>query len=447
MSTFLQVLRLVFWINPLQRALTCLGVILVVADSIVTLLYTNRLSLSLTGLIYALMVSLLTSGVYWRIASAPRIVRLAPHGRTRLLGSVAGLVLLIPLLWVLQNWLYFLLWVDPKYMPSMTGHLVELAGSVLMASVAAVGLFIASRSPFAALVVLVVVASPGIASTLFDVDLQRVLGPLPMVSALLALIWIPFSIWYLKARRISPPRWLASGGQDVLATAMVSWARPKSRREALERQLLGGTTVVWLALQWFVVLGLLLGLQWLLDRVGEPRDPKLVARVMYVSLCICPIVTTIVCFAAIRRSRALWLLATSSRVEFFASIDSILMRLNYLMALVHLSWLVALWFAFSWRHGPLLEQLDATQLNWLLLWVPEFFATNAQLARLPKWSSAIFAAGAMVVLWRLSATGERGNLLAVMLLVAAITATFVLRVLARHRWRDGDFPRKAIGQA
>jgi hypothetical protein len=264
---------------------------------------------------------------------------------------------------------------------------------------------------------------------------------LPTVTALLALIWIPFSIWYVTARRISPPRWLASGGQDVLATAKVSVTRPKTRREAMERLLLGGTTAVRIGLLWFVVLGLLLGLQWLFFRIGEPPDPDVRARVMYASLCICPIVTTIVSFAAIRRSRTPWLLATSSRTEFFGCIDGILMRLNYVMALVHAFWLIALWFAVSWQPGPFLEQLDAKQLNWMLLWVPGFFATNAQLARLWKWPIAAFAAAALFVLWRLSATGTRGHLLSAMLLIAAIVATYALRVLARRRWRDGDFPR------
>jgi hypothetical protein len=73
--------------------------------------------------------------------------------------------------------------------------------------------------------------------------------------------------------------------------------------------------------------------------------------------------------------------------------------------------------------------------------VPGLFATNAQLARLPKWPVAILAAGALVVVWRFSETGARAYLLAVMLLIAAIVATFALRVLARRRWRDGDFPR------
>lgn len=450
MSTFLQVLRLMFWINPLQRVLACLGVISIVASSILTLLYASpfpTFAVSLEGLIHTSMASMLMGGVYWRIASAPRIVRLAPHGRTRLLGSVAGLLLLIALLWTVDYWLLILRWVAPKYHPPLRDHLIGMAGCVAVGSVAAIGLFIASRSPVAALLVLIAVASPGLAITLFDVDLQRQVRPAPLVSALLALIWLPFAIWYLRARRISRPRWLASGGQDVLATATVSVARPKSRREAIERLLLGGTTAVQIGLLWFVVLGLLLGLQWLFFRAGEPPDPEVVVRVMHASLCICPIVATIVSFAAIRRSRAPWLLATSSRVEFFACIDRILMRLNYLMALVHAFWFIALWFAFSWQPGPFLEQLDAKQLNWMLLWVPGFFATNAQLARLWKWPVAAFAAGTLVILWRLSGTGTRGYLLSVLLLIAAIVATFALRVLARRRWRDGDFPRAATSSA
>ncbi len=445
MKTFLQVLRLAFWANPLQRALTCIGVLAIAVNSSGMLGFVWGDVLAFFML--TTVVSLLMGGVYWRIASAPRIVRLAPHGRTRLLGSFLVLLLLVALVWAAQQWLYYLRWVNPKYHLLLTLHLVELVGIALVASVAVTGLFVASRSPFAALVVLVVLVSPGLAVTLFEVDLQRRVQSAPRNLALLALIWIPFAIWYLKARRISPPRWLASGGQDVLATATVSAARPRSRQEAFERLLLGGTTIRQLGLLWFLVLGFLLGLQWLFVRVGDPRDPALVARVMYFSLCICPLVTTIVSFAAIRRSRAPWLLATSSRVEFFAGIDRILMRMNAVMVLVHAFWLVAVWLVYSRQPGPLLGQLDAAQLNWLLLWVPGFFATNAQLARLPKWPITLLATGALIFLWRLSAAGTRGYLFATLLLIAAVIATFALRVLARRRWRDGDFPRAATSAA
>lgn len=449
MSTFWQVLRLAFWINPLQRVLTCLGVVIVVTGLLLALPFPlpgSTLPLPFLGVLFISTASVLVGGVYLRLVSAPRIVRLAPHGRQRLLFSVIGLILLIALLWVSQYWLFFLRWVDPKFHPSFVSQLAGMAGSAVVTSAALVGLFIASRSPFAALLVVVVLFSPGLAAKYFDADL-RLLGGLRGELGTLALIWIPFGVWFLKVRRISAPHWLAGDGQDVLATTLISTTGPKSQREALERLLLGGTTVVRFGLQWLLVLALLLGMQWMLARVGDPSDPALVHRVMIASLCIVPIVTTVVSFAAIRRSRALWLLVTSSRVEFFACIDRILMRLNGVMVLVHALWLAVLWFAFSWPPGPFLEQLHSAQLNWMLLWVPGFFVVSAQLARLPKWPVAIVVLAALYFLWPLSAAGSLGYLATMLLLIVAIIATFALRVLARRRWREGDFPRVVTSAA
>ncbi len=100
MSTFLQMLRLAFWLNPLQRVLTCIGIALVVVEVLYTLFHGLAFlssSASTRGL-HVSAASLLMGGVYWRIVSAPRIVRLAPHGRARLLAGVLGVVLVVALL-------------------------------------------------------------------------------------------------------------------------------------------------------------------------------------------------------------------------------------------------------------------------------------------------------------------------------------------------------------
>ncbi|MEO8314931.1 MAG: hypothetical protein ABI645_09070 [Pseudomonadota bacterium] len=466
MRTFLQVLRLAFWINPLQRVLTCIGVVFIVTIGVGALsnsppyLVWHRgylpIDLLFSGSIIATIATLLMSGVYWRIASAPRIVRLAPRGRTRLIAGIIGVVLLVALLWAVY-WRFSAQWVHPEFPVSLTTYLAGVADSALLPSVAVVGLFIASRSPLAALAVLILLVSPGVASVLFDVNLLgymrgRILfsSPGPGALMLLALIWIPFTIWYLRARRISPPAWLGGDGQDVLATNMVSWARPRSRRVALERQLLGGITIVRFGLQWFVVLGLLLGLQWLLLRVGEPSEPAVVARVMYASLCICPVVTTVVSFAAIRRSRALWLLTASTRGEFFACVELILRRLHVVMMLVFASWLAVLWFSEYWQPGP---GMDRIWLLWGLSWLG-LFAIYAQFAGWPKWPVAIVAAGATFSVWGFFDAPASNHwsqaaegLTATSLIVTAGVASIALRWHAHRRWRKGDFPRAVTSTA
>ncbi len=457
MSTFWQVLRLAFWINPLQRVLTCIGVALMVGGVILALPFGvpgSTLPAPFLGVFFVSTTSVLVGGVYLRLISAPRIVRLAPHGRPRLLFSVMGLILVIALLWTLQYWLFFLRWVDPKFHPSFTSQLVGLADSAAVTSTALVGLFIASRSPFAALVVIFVLFSPGLAAKLFDADLRQLVGLRGSLGTL-ALIWIPFGVWYLNARRISAPGWLARSGQDVLATTLIIANRPESQREALERLLLGGTTVMRFGLQWFLVLALLLGMQWLLASVGDPSDPALVIRVMLASLCIVPIVTTIVSFAAIRRSRAIWLLATSSRGEFFSRIERILIRLNLVMALVCASWLVVLWLAQPKQPDSTLHLLSAGHFQLLALWVAGLFAIYTQLAGLPKWPIATLAATVLVyVLWvvnepadQVGMTDTAQVLAAVVLMIALTIATVALRWLAQRRWSNGDLPRAVTSPA
>ncbi len=154
--------------------------------------------------------------------------------------------------------------------------LASLVASAWFASVAVVRLFAASRSLLAALatlLVLVAVLSPSVTDILFRVLPQyggshQWVGIRHEVVPSIILIWVFFAIWYLRARRIHPPGWLVGGGHDVLATALVSTVAPQSRNEALQRQLLGGTTVIRLGAQWFVILGFLLGLQWLLAKSG-----------------------------------------------------------------------------------------------------------------------------------------------------------------------------------
>ncbi len=451
MSTFWQVLRIAFWVNPLQRVLTCIGAVIMVVGLILATpfgLPGSTLPLPFLGVFFISAASVLVGGVYLRLVSAPRIVRLAPRGRPRLLFSAIGLIMLIALLWMSQYWLFFLRWVDPKFYPSLASQLVGIADSAAVTSTALVGLFIASRSPFAALLVIFVLFTPGLAAKLLDVDLRQLNGLRGSLSTL-ALIWIPFSVWYLNVRRISAPGWLARDDQDVLATTLISATRPKSRQEALERLLLGGTTVVRFGIQWFLVLALLLGMQWALSRVGDPSEPVLVIRVMLASLCIVPIVTTVVGFAVIRRSRAIWLLSDSSRDESFRRIDRTLIRLNLVMALVCGCWLVVLWLAQQNQPDPSQFLMTEAYFQLLALWVAGLFAISTQLAGWPKWPVAVLAATVLFYAWwvtnepadRVGLNDATQVMAAVGLVIGLTMATVALRWLAQRRWCNGDLPR------
>jgi hypothetical protein len=455
MSTFLQVLRLAFWVNPLQRVLTCVGVATIAIAAGIgqrwpVVVFHPVSEILLSVLYLASAAVLLIGGVYWRLASASRIVRLAPHGRARLLGSVMGLVLLMGFAWHLPVWMFVL---PASGGFSLSEHLGSIAGLSIMATLAAMGMFIASRSPLAALVVLLVLVSRAVAASLFDVPLSRHGTAAPVLLAWLALIWTLFAAWYLRARRVSRPGWLSGGGDDVLATSLTSAAGPRSRNEALQRQLLGGTTILRFGAQWFVVLGLLLGLQWLLARLAQ-TDPTASAQVMYASLCLCPVVTTMVSFAAIRRSRTLWLLTGSTRGEFYSCVERILVRLNVVMALVFACGLAVLWFTQSWRTDPLIDQVGLANVHLLCLWITGLFAIYAQLARWPKWLVAVLAAATLVIVWWLTAVALRTHtekplevLLGIGLVITVPIAWIALRWQAQRRWREGDFPRAITSAA
>jgi hypothetical protein len=454
MKTFLQVLRLVFWTNALQRALVCIGAAAIIVDSILLFFFGGFGLASPVNFSVTAMICLLMGGVYWRMAAASRIVQIAPYGRIRLLGVFLGMLLLVALVESVPNWLSYRHWMNPEFIPFITWYLLRVADFLLVASMAVIGMFMASRSPLAALVVLIVVLSPAFADTFINMRSPRHLPPLLVWAALLVLIWLPFSIWYLRARRISPPRWLVGSGQEVLATSLVSSARPRSRRQALERQLLGGTTVIHLSLVWFVVIGLLLAMQWVIVSLSEPDDSIVVGRVMNASLCLCPIVTTIVSFAAIRRSRALWLLTSSTRAEFFHCVERILVRLNLAMALVFAIWLAALWFMQSWRSGPAEDQLGLAFVQVIILWLAGLFAIYAQLAGWPRWLVATIVAGMLMCLWWITtlpvttfSQQPATPLAATLLLMVVPVVGTALRWQALRRWREGDFPRVVTSMA
>ncbi len=64
-----------------------------------------------------------------------------------------------------------------------------------------------------------------------------------------------FAIWFLLARRVRPPGWLLPGGQSVLAAVALAESSNGvfGGSEALERLLMGGSSVSRLLIQWLLV--------------------------------------------------------------------------------------------------------------------------------------------------------------------------------------------------
>ena len=81
MKTFWQLLRIGFWMLPLQRALTVIGFMVLVAGQVFSLPYNmpgSSLPITFFGVMLMMIVPLLTGGVFLRMLSSSRALLLRP---------------------------------------------------------------------------------------------------------------------------------------------------------------------------------------------------------------------------------------------------------------------------------------------------------------------------------------------------------------------------------
>jgi hypothetical protein len=465
MSTWLRLLKLTFWMWPLQRVATVLGLGVLMFPGAALLGGTSYgYDWLAFGSLAAFGMPALFGGAFWRALSAPRSVQLAPAGRVRLLLAAAGIVATIALIWLAWQWL-FDLGVEPRFRTDLVGYRGLFVGVIAAATWWGLASFIASRSPLAMLLVLIFTFT---SAWLWDRYATGVLPQLwrqPWSIALPLLLWAAFGTWYLRTRRIRPPGWLLPGSQSVIAAVAMAETVGSglSRRVALERLLLGGSSVLRLLAQWLLVGGMLLAILLLLARQGE-QESRSVAHMSFAALILCPVIVAALAAGVIDRARGLWLPSGLSRTELLAHTETVLLKLTVGLWLLFAGFLALLWYTQPWRPG--LTLVDAM----LVLLLPSLLLATHALTR-PHgfdyyWSWPIVLLLCLFNCWQLLITwnpqdwfdaGATSYMLSSIVTLSdpligvephpwvwsalAGVATIGFHLMARHRWLAEDLPR------
>jgi hypothetical protein len=320
MKTFLQLLRIGFWMLPLQRWLTVIGAAVLVGGQVLHLPFNmpgSTLPVTFFGAALMMAVPLLAGGAFLRMLSASRALLLRPHARGRLLGSALAILLLVTCSWLLCYWMAFLQ-APPQYRPGAEAYLLMFAMTLSFGTQCAITLFIASRSPRWTLLVLLIWQLPGLLLHFLGVvDAARLLGgPVSLATSLV--VWMVFGIWYLRVRRIHASAWgkhasawgkKAEGDTGAAAEPVRA---PVSREQAMSRWLLAGVTPLQLGMQCLLAALAVLALQWVFAHGNEAR---VLNAMMFGTLSIVAAVGGAISRAMAGHARALWLAAGRTRLQ------------------------------------------------------------------------------------------------------------------------------------
>jgi hypothetical protein len=325
-KTFWQLLRVGFWMLPLQRALTVVGFLVLVGGQFSSLPMNapgSTLPVTFLGVMLMMIVPLLAGGVFLRMLSSSRALLLRPHARGRLLCGALGILVLATLAWVLCYWMAFLR-APPKFRPDAEQLLLMFALTANFGTLCTVALFVASRSPLWTLAILLAWQAPALLLHSLGVeDASRLLGG-PVSLAASAVVWVGFGAWYLRARRIHASTWRRRDEVTTTAVATdVARSLPLSPEQAMSRWVLANTTPLALGLQVLAACLVLLAIQWAL---GREAGLKPLQSMMFGVLSGATLVLAAVGSSMARRSRALWLAAGRNRLELHAWLERQLLR-------------------------------------------------------------------------------------------------------------------------
>lgn len=436
MSTFLQLLRVAFWMLPLQRWLTVIGAMVLVAGQVFDLPFNmpgSTLPLTFLGVSLMMIVPLLAGGVFLRMLSMSRALLLRPHARRRLLAGVIGILLLVTCVWTLCYWMAFLS-VPAKYQPNASSYLLMFALTLSFGTQCTVGLFIGSRSPLWTLVVLFAWQVPGLLLHLLGVeDAARLLGG-PVSVAMSAVVWLGFATWYLRARYVPASAWgrkdegTPPGTGPVAATAL-------TREQAMLRWAMGGSTPLRIGLQCLAAALAMLAIQWIFAHDSGMRP---LHAMMFGTLSLVAAVSGVVSSRMAASARSLWLQARRSRLQLHAWME---WRMLAVMSAVFVAVLlvgVSLWLAAPRPLLPpayllcalLAPGLAAAWLGLMQQHRRSLFDAVAGLAVLAGWFH-----GLVQPLYVGSATA-RWEVLA-----AQLGLALLLREVGYVRWRSADWRR------
>jgi hypothetical protein len=437
MSTFVQLLRLSFWMLPLQRWLTLLGAVVLLGG----LLFHppvnapgSTLPITFLGVGMMALVPMFAGGVFLRMLSTSRALLLRPHARGRLLAGAVGILLLVSSVWIFAYWAAFQQ-VPAKFRPALEEYSLMLAMTLSFGTLCAVALFIASRSPVWTLLIILIWQAPGLLLHVLGVeDASRLLGG-PVSFAMSLLLWLAFGTWYLRARRIHASAW-GHRQEAAPAIATASVRQPATREQAMSRWLLANQSAPQLGLYCLLAALAVLGIQWIFAREVEAQT---LHAIMFGTLAIVAVVTGAVGRAMAARSRALWLPAGRTRLQLYGWIErqSLLVTLAIGVA-VGLVATLAWWLSSPRPAMPLAYLLPALLVPGLCsVWLGIMQQHRRSL--LDVLAMMAIAAGIFYGLVRplfIGSAAARWDLLAAQLVLAVL-----LREMAWLRWRSADWRR------
>ena len=333
MKTFIQLLRIGFWMLPIQRALTVLGVLLCClglqrVGPIGTSF--SELSNAFMGVSILMFVPVTCGGAFFRMLSSRRVLMLLPHAKARLLSGVIGMNLLAALLLI---GIFFVLYLGApaKLKPDPEFYVMQYVLTLSFATQCTIGVFIASRGPIWGLLMIIAWQLPGVVMRVAGVDDVPRLMTGPVGLLMVPMAWLAFSIWYLRTRQVSRAGW---GGSQLRQAAGSDTFAAMTREQAMLRWTLSAATPLRLGLQWGLAACGLLAIQWalhqLFDRDGNPRATH---AMMFGTLSISAVAMGVVSHGIAARSRSLWLVGGRTRLELHAWCERQMLRVVLAIAL------------------------------------------------------------------------------------------------------------------
>lgn len=311
-------LHATMWLLPAQRALLLLGLGLCALGAV-----TGKWQPS-GPIMLALILPLLTCGMFLRKLAAPRIAHLWPHARLRLLLGALGTMIVASLLFIVAFRLDFVR-APPKYHPDLEGYAMVYVSLFVFWSQCTISTFVASRGPKWALLVLLLWLLPGIVMHQLGVESvpRKLTGPQGLAIA--ALAWTGFAIWFLRARTIGDAGWRMRTG--AVASSPQAAEEPASPQEAMQRWLLNSGTPLSIGVQWGLAALLLVAVQ-----IGAPllmggeSPARWVTSMVFGTLSLGAAAIGAVSWGIAKRSRWLWLTAGMSRLQLFGWCERLMLK-------------------------------------------------------------------------------------------------------------------------
>lgn len=441
MRTFLQLLRIAFWMLPIQRALTLLGAAIVLVSFFVELPVNppgSSLPSMFLGVMLVMIVPLVAGGAFFRMLSAPRSVLVLPRAKPRLLTGMIAVACGSTLIWILAYVFTMRRYLPPDKQPDLEAYGMMFVLTLAFATQASIGIFVASRGPLCALLVLAAWQLPAIVLNVLGVDDAPRLLTGWVGFAGVAVSWTIFAAWYLRARRIGGIGWSLRGKDSVLTQATVERRAPLTREQAMERWLLGASTPLRIGAQWLAGAALLIAIQWLLGRSSPPRA---VSAMAFGTLSLCTAVTGAIAYSIAVRSRGLWLNGGRLRVPLFAWCERLAWRATLAIVLPIAALGALLWWWLPPAGVPGLFLLVST-----LTMSVAAMALGLMQVRRAGFADAVVGLMILASWWMgvvaplFEANGRPDRLV----IVAQIAVAVLAREIARARWRRTDWARRTL---